>query len=73
MRLTSQALEIIAKRENLHLRNRLALEMGKHQTTIMRWIDENDVMLTTATALQIIKEETGLAESELLTNEQTAA
>jgi hypothetical protein len=53
-------------RSNLRLKNRLALELDKSQITIQRYLDKNSDLLTTATALKIISEETGLEQSNLL-------
>ena len=64
MKLSKKAL--MAIRENKRCRNRLQLELERNQATIYRWLDNNDVMLTTATALQIIREETGLDDSQIL-------
>ncbi len=69
MKITSTGIEAI--KGSLRLRNRLALEMDRHNASIEKWIRENkeNGELTTAKALQIIKEETGLTESELLEEE----
>lgn len=48
-------------------RNRLAYEFDVHSATIMRWIDENNIMLTTAMALRIISEELNMQMSDILT------
>jgi hypothetical protein len=47
-------------------KNRLAYEFNKHVATINRWIDTNDVMLTTKQALKAISEELELKEKEIL-------
>lgn len=65
MILTNAALDTINK--NMVCKNRLALEMDKSQYTIQRWINTNDEMLTTASALKVIREETGLSDDEILT------
>jgi hypothetical protein len=59
----------IAIDNSLNARNRLAYEMKKHIDTVQRWINDNkpDGPLTTSTALQIIESETGLKETEILT------
>ena len=46
----------------------LCAEFDKNMQTIDNWIKVNSVMLTTIQALKIIRKETGLADSELLTN-----
>ncbi|REJ83152.1 MAG: hypothetical protein DWQ44_00090 [Bacteroidetes bacterium] len=68
MNLSTRALKIISSPEHLHLRNRLALELGVSAYTIGRYINSNTWQLTTADALRIIREETGLSDSELLGN-----
>lgn len=47
-------------------RNRLAFLLNVHPRTIDKWLKENDIMLTTALALQIISEETGLKDTQIL-------
>jgi hypothetical protein len=71
MKLSSKVIEILKHKDSLNLRNRLAYEMEKHGDTILRWINTNDAMLTTALALQIIREETGLSDDLIL--EQVSA
>lgn len=80
MILTGKAIQIIQHRDGLRIRNRLAYELDKSYATILRWLldaerNENDkgVMLTTAQALQIIREETGLTDAEILTQEPAQA
>jgi hypothetical protein len=70
MELSEKAITAINARSGLNCRNRLAYEMKASQQTIMRWISINDTMLTTATALQIIREETGLTDDEILVKEE---
>lgn len=65
MKLSEKALQQL--KTNMHLRNRLTLELEKHPDTIKRWIAVNDERLTMAHPLQIIAEETGLPADELLT------
>lgn len=71
MKLTTKALEFL--RESIQARTRLALAVGKHVDSVERWIRENHVMLTTATSLQVIREESGLTDDEILTNEPATA
>lgn len=49
-------------------KNRLAIEMNCSVQTIERWIKQNKENngLTTAVAIQVIGEETGLDQSEIL-------
>lgn len=73
MKITTTA--IAAMKKNLRLRNRLALEMDKSAQTIERWIDVNESNgdLTTIKAIQVIREETGLADTEILEETEVAA
>lgn len=41
--------------------------MERSEATIVRWIKENNPMLTTEVVLQIIEKETGLERSKILT------
>jgi len=70
MNLTNQVIEIL--RENMALRNRIAIELDCSEQTIRRWLNENepDGDLTKASALKIISEETGLTNEEILTESQ---
>lgn len=45
---------------------RLAYEFNKHSVTIDRWLEDNNEMLTTKTALAAIGEELKLKENEIL-------
>lgn len=73
MKLSKAAIEAIQNKERLRLRNRLSLELDVHSATVERWARENndDSDLTKATALQIISDETGLTQSEILVEEVT--
>lgn len=64
MRLTDKAIQEI--RSNKRLRNRLAFDLDKSAMTIMRWVAANDDNLTKAAALQVIREETGFSDEEIL-------
>lgn len=61
---------INAVKENQDCRNRLAYEMKRSGRTIERYLAESpvNIILTTAHALKIISEETGISNSKLLTN-----
>ena len=65
MELTKNALKAI--REKKECRIRLQYELNVTDATIYRWLENNSIMLTTAQALQIISEETGLKQEEILT------
>lgn len=64
MRLSKKAIKAMTVR----IRNRIALSLNCSVPTVDRWIKENDSDsdLTKATALQIIKEETGLSDQQIL-------
>lgn len=64
MKLTQKAVEAI--KNNKRARARLQLDLDKSEYTINKYIAENDIMLTTAQALKVIREETGLEDSEIL-------
>lgn len=53
-------------KSNQKAKARLAYEFSKHIATINRWLESNDPMLTTVTALNAIKDELGLKQSEIL-------
>lgn len=59
--------EILLKiRKNKRVRDRLQLSLDRSYFSILRYIDSNDIILTSATALQIISEETGIPQDQLL-------
>lgn len=66
MKITQTALATI--KENIRLRTRLALELSKSPATIDRWIsiNESNGDLTTIKALQVIREETGLEDADII-------
>lgn len=66
MKISDKGIEVI--KGNKRLRNRLALEMDKSQETVERWyrMNPDNGDLTTAKALQIIREETGLTDDQIL-------
>lgn len=61
--------ETAIKKITTKAQNRLALELNCSVYTIGRWIRENEANgdLTKAKALQVIREETELEDSEILT------
>lgn len=65
MRLTKDAIELIKKSP---IRLKLAIELGCSDRSIIRYIDDNDFNgpLTTAGALKVIREETGLNDDQIL-------
>ena len=48
------------------LMGRLMGAFDRHQKTIQDWVHDKDIRLTTPMAISIIKEETGLDDSEIL-------
>jgi hypothetical protein len=64
MKLTQKAIDNL--RSNKRARARLQLSLNKSEYTINKYISDNDIMLTTAIALKVIREETGLDDSEIL-------
>lgn len=62
--ITDRALSLIPK--NNKLIGRLMIAFDRGQNTIENWVQQKDVRLTTPTAVQIISEETGLDQSEIL-------
>lgn len=67
MKLTIKAIDAI--RNNKRARARLQLDLNKSEFTINRYIADNDIMLTTAQALEVIRQETGLSDDQILEKE----
>lgn len=65
-RITAQTLEKMNKSNGVKVKMGLAFDKGYH--TIQRWINSNDVMLTTADSLRIIQEELHISAEEALEN-----
>ena len=53
---------------NSRIQNRLQLAFNISYFTARRWIQDNNVILTTVTALNIISEETKIPVNDLLSN-----
>lgn len=68
MTVTDKAIEGI--KGNNKLMGRLMIAFDRGQNTIENWMTSKDIRLTTPTAVQIIKEETGLTDTEILEEEQ---
>lgn len=64
MKLTQKAIDALKK--DKRARARLQLDLNRSEYTINKYISENDIMLTTATALAVIREETGFSDDEIL-------
>ncbi len=73
MRLTKDIIKIVRDRDKLRIRNRLAFELDYSQQSIENWLEENadDGKLTTAKALKIICEETGMTQDQILMESET--
>lgn len=67
--LSGKAIEEVKK--NTRLKTRLALAMDVSVYTIDRWLKDNSDDLTKAASLQVIKEETGLDDSEILEDRES--
>lgn len=63
MTITKKALDAIMEPK---VRMKIALQMNCSDVTVQRWIRNNDDCLTKAAVLTVIKQETGLEESEIL-------
>lgn len=66
--LTKKTLDQI--KESLKCRNRLAYELNKSEPVIRNYVDDNHIMLTSATALRVIREELGISETENILEKQ---
>lgn len=69
--MTDKAIEGI--KGNNRLMGRLMIAFDRGQNTIENWMVSKDIRLTTPTAVQIIREETGLRDEEILEEEEVAA
>jgi hypothetical protein len=68
MRLSKIAI-LAVKGTDTEFRGRMAEKCNVSINTINRWIRENDDNLTKADPLQMIREETGLSDQEILEEE----
>jgi hypothetical protein len=64
MKIASTVLEMLAKSKSIQ--GQIADATGKHTDTIRRWIDNNDIMLTTAVVMAVIREASGLPDDQIL-------
>jgi hypothetical protein len=71
MKLTQKVIDELKR--NKRARARLQLDLNKSEYTINKYISENDIMLTTAAALVIIREELKMEDSEILETEAVNA
>ena len=68
MKLSEVALERIKKKQT---RLKLCLALNCIDRTMWNYINSNSDNLTKAAALQVIREETGLTDEEILVSEET--
>lgn len=68
MKLTKHTIRLLSKKEHQPTRLKLALALGFSERWIERVVDQNkdNGPLTTVMALQVIKAETGLEDSQVL-------
>lgn len=71
MIVSDKAIEMI--KGNNKLMGRLMIAFDRGQNTIENWMVAKDIRLTTPTAVQILKEETGLTDNEILEEGEPAA
>jgi len=64
IRIRLSVIEMI-KSDNV-VKNKLAISLNKSYVTIQRYINNNDVMLTTAAAMEVLRSELNLSNDELL-------
>jgi hypothetical protein len=55
------------------IRARLMILFDCSEKTILRWVEIKDIKLTTASALEIIQEESGLKKNQLLVEDKAKA
>ena len=60
-------------RKSKSCKARLQLVLDKSAPTIQRYLDDRDIMLTTSKALEVIKSELGLTESQILEPQNVTA
>lgn len=70
MKLSQKALQKINTQD---IRLVLAMKLGVTEQSIIRYIKANDDELTKAVAMQVIRERTGLEDSEILEGTEVAA
>jgi len=66
MRIKNDVIDRIKAPTGLMIRNKLAVALCKSPIQISRYLDSNSDDLTKAAALKVIREETGLADDEIL-------
>ncbi len=68
-RINNNVLDLI--RNSKICKARLQIALDKSAPTIQRYLDDNDIMLTTAVALDVIQSEFELREEQILETETT--
>lgn len=66
MTLTTKVKQLIRHRRGLRIRNRLAYELNVTSKTIDVWLANDDSILTSRMAIDILSQETGLNQDELI-------
>lgn len=66
MKLSKKALDAI---DNMTTRMKLGIALKRSENSIKRYIDDNDIILTTSVSIELIKKETGLSEEEIFEKE----
>lgn len=64
MKLSKSA--ISALKSDNSIKNLIAAAMDCSESTVRRWINKNDVILTTETCLSIIEKQTGMSRKKIL-------
>ena len=70
MPLTTKAKQLIRDRKGLRIRNRLALEMNVTAKTIDVWLANDDALLSSSIAADVLVEETGMNVDELIVTQK---
>lgn len=70
MALTTKAKQLIRDRKGLRIRNRLALELNVTAKTIDVWLANDDALLSSSIAADVLVEETGMAFEELIVTQK---
>jgi hypothetical protein len=65
--------DVLKKINNVHARLRIAMALGLTEQSVIRYIELNHSNLTKAKALEVIRELTGLSDSEILESDKVTA
>lgn len=69
--LNSRALELLSNDEELQIAIGKVFKRPRKVRTVKRWIAENDELLTTRAALNLIKNKFALTDDEILKEEES--